>query len=156
MEQLNEKCRFSRGTLDLHSGFLCFYRLCVFSLWIMHFLPTIVSHCNKTIFKVLIQCICFAFTRHGYARWQYISDDRENGLFEAARRELHLPSVNEIIGAQLNEANVSMCSLCPFLQILKCCISYFFHSFSRGIWKVHRKAKRTQQACRITRRSRER
>ncbi|AQL01563.1 Putative homeodomain-like transcription factor superfamily protein [Zea mays] len=71
--------------------------------------------------------------KHGYARWQYISDDRENGLFEAARRELHLPSVNEIIGAQLNEANVSM-----------------------GIWKVHRKAKRTQQACRITRRSRER
>ncbi|AQL01573.1 Putative homeodomain-like transcription factor superfamily protein [Zea mays] len=43
--------------------------------------------------------------KHGYARWQYISDDRENGLFEAARRELHLPSVNEIIGAQLNEAN---------------------------------------------------
>jgi chromodomain-helicase-DNA-binding protein 4 len=40
--------------------------------------------------------------KHGYARWQYISDDRDNGLFEAARRELNLPSINEIIGAQLN------------------------------------------------------
>ncbi|CAN6190414.1 unnamed protein product [Urochloa humidicola] len=39
--------------------------------------------------------------KHGYARWQYISDDRDNGLFEAARLELNLPSVNEII-AQLN------------------------------------------------------
>ena len=74
------------------------------------------------MFKVLTQCICFAFIRHGYARWQYISDDRENGLFEAARQELNLPSANEIIGAQSNnEANVSMCSLCPFLQISKWC-----------------------------------
>ncbi|XP_062228270.1 CHD3-type chromatin-remodeling factor PICKLE-like [Phragmites australis] len=40
--------------------------------------------------------------KHGYARWQYISDDRENGLFEAARRELNLPSANELIGVQLN------------------------------------------------------
>jgi len=40
--------------------------------------------------------------KHGYARWQYISDDRDNGLFETARRELNLPSINEIIGAQLN------------------------------------------------------
>lgn len=64
--------------------------------------------------------ICFGFIRHGYARWQYVSDDRENGLFEAARRELNLPAVNEIVGSQLNnEANVSMCSLCPFLQISK-------------------------------------
>ena len=56
--------------------------------------------------------ICFPFIRHGYARWQYISDDRNNGLFEAARRELNLPSINEIIGAQLNNVeNVSMCSL---------------------------------------------
>ncbi|KAG2604632.1 hypothetical protein PVAP13_4NG114681 [Panicum virgatum] len=40
--------------------------------------------------------------KHGYARWQYISDDRNNGLFEAARRELNLPSINEIMGAQLS------------------------------------------------------
>ncbi|WVZ82247.1 hypothetical protein U9M48_029533 [Paspalum notatum var. saurae] len=40
--------------------------------------------------------------KHGYARWQYISDDRDNGLFEAARRELNLPSASELIGAQLN------------------------------------------------------
>ncbi|KAL6606072.1 hypothetical protein ACP70R_041725 [Stipagrostis hirtigluma subsp. patula] len=43
--------------------------------------------------------------KHGYARWQYISDDRENGLFEAARREQGLPSANEIIDAQSTEAN---------------------------------------------------
>jgi chromodomain-helicase-DNA-binding protein 4 len=51
------------------------------------------------------------FIRHGYARWQYISDDRENGLFEAARLEQNLPSVNEFIGSHANsEANVSMCT----------------------------------------------
>jgi chromodomain-helicase-DNA-binding protein 4 len=46
-----------------------------------------------------------ALIKHGYARWQYISDDRDNGLFEAARRELNLPSANELISAQSNEAN---------------------------------------------------
>ncbi|XP_047075437.1 CHD3-type chromatin-remodeling factor PICKLE [Lolium rigidum] len=47
-----------------------------------------------------------ALVKHGYARWQYISDDRENGLFEAARRELNLPSANELISSQPNnEAN---------------------------------------------------
>lgn len=49
-----------------------------------------------------------SFIRHGYARWQYISDDRDNGLFETARRELNLPSANELISSQSNnEANVS-------------------------------------------------
>ncbi|KAL6861920.1 hypothetical protein ACP4OV_017620 [Aristida adscensionis] len=43
--------------------------------------------------------------KHGWARWQSISDDRENGLFEAARRELNLPSATEIIDAQSTEAN---------------------------------------------------
>ncbi|CAM0913117.1 unnamed protein product [Alopecurus aequalis] len=47
-----------------------------------------------------------ALIKHGYARWQYISDDRENGLFEAARIELNLPSANELISSQANnEAN---------------------------------------------------
>ncbi|KAG8093796.1 hypothetical protein GUJ93_ZPchr0012g21180 [Zizania palustris] len=47
-----------------------------------------------------------ALIKHGYARWQYISDDRDNGLFEAARRELKLPSANEVISAHPNnEAN---------------------------------------------------
>jgi chromodomain-helicase-DNA-binding protein 4 len=52
------------------------------------------------------------FIRHGYARWQYISDDRENGLFETARLEQNLPSVNDLIGSHTyNEANVSMRTL---------------------------------------------
>ena len=124
VKRLNERCRFLRGKLgilDVNSECLqLLLYTCVFSLWIVHSLPTIVSHCSNTMFKVLTQCICFAFIRHGYARWQYISDDRENGLFEAARQELNLPSANEIIGAQSNnEANVSMCSLCLFLQISK-------------------------------------
>ncbi|KAF7107219.1 hypothetical protein CFC21_107879 [Triticum aestivum] len=47
-----------------------------------------------------------ALIKHGYARWQYISDDRDNGLFETARRELNLPSANELISSQSNnEAN---------------------------------------------------
>ncbi|TVU12298.1 hypothetical protein EJB05_45935 [Eragrostis curvula] len=40
--------------------------------------------------------------KHGYARWQYISDDRGNGLFEAARREQKLPPSNEIVGSHAN------------------------------------------------------
>lgn len=43
-----------------------------------------------------------ALIKHGYARWQYISDDRDNGLFEAARQELNLPSANELISSQSN------------------------------------------------------
>uniref|UniRef100_J3MBV3 Uncharacterized protein n=1 Tax=Oryza brachyantha TaxID=4533 RepID=J3MBV3_ORYBR len=47
-----------------------------------------------------------ALIKHGYARWQYISDDRDNGLFEAARQELKLPTANELISAHSNnEAN---------------------------------------------------
>nr|CAB3469615.1 unnamed protein product [Digitaria exilis] len=44
--------------------------------------------------------------KHGYARWQYISDDRENGLFEAARCELSLPPGN-LDGAQDGQVNLA-------------------------------------------------
>uniref|UniRef100_A0A0D9WMM4 CHD3-type chromatin-remodeling factor PICKLE n=1 Tax=Leersia perrieri TaxID=77586 RepID=A0A0D9WMM4_9ORYZ len=43
-----------------------------------------------------------ALIKHGYARWQYISDDRDNGLFEAARQELKLPTASELISAHSN------------------------------------------------------
>uniref|UniRef100_A0A0E0DXZ4 DNA helicase n=1 Tax=Oryza meridionalis TaxID=40149 RepID=A0A0E0DXZ4_9ORYZ len=43
-----------------------------------------------------------ALIKHGYARWQYISDDRDNGIFEAARQELRLPTANELINSHSN------------------------------------------------------
>lgn len=32
--------------------------------------------------------------RHGYARWQYIVEDKDVGLAEIVRQELNLPGMN--------------------------------------------------------------
>ncbi|KAK3131779.1 hypothetical protein QOZ80_6AG0511350 [Eleusine coracana subsp. coracana] len=84
-------------------------------------------------------------TKHGYARWQYISDDRENGLFEAARLEQNLPSVNELIGSQANnvangnlegtqEGQVNATSLAQYKDIQKKIVEFIrkrFHLLER-------------------------